>query len=75
MASMFSQMFGRHPHSTELAEIEQGPNRAERRAAAKKAAAAKRRGQRAYQRAVIAAEARRYAAEKAEHDMAVDEAS
>ena len=74
MASMFSQMFGKGGPIHE-SDVPPPPNRAQRRAAAKKAASAKRRGQRAYQRAVIAAEARRYAAEKAEHDMAVDEAS
>jgi len=65
MASMFSQLFGK---GTE--PVDAGPNRAERRAKAKKAASAKRRGQRAYQRAVIEAEAKRYAAEKTQYDEA-----
>ena len=67
MASMFSQLFGK---GTEPADVDAGPNRAERRAKAKKAASAKRRGQRAYQRAVIEAEAKRYAAEKTQYDEA-----
>jgi len=67
MASMFSQIFGK---GAEPDVVETGPNRAERRAAAKKAASAKRRGQRAYQRAVIEAEAKRYAAEKTQYDEA-----
>ena len=70
MASMFSQLFGK---GAEPELVETGPNRAERRAAAKKAASAKRRGQRAYQRAVIEAEARRYAIDRAEYEMALDD--
>lgn len=72
MASMFSQLFGKGTEPADSGQFEptSQPNRAERRARAKKAASAKRRGQRAYQRAVIEAEAKRYAAEKTQYDEA-----